>query len=304
MTEPSTVAATAGPTTSQDAHEREEVRPAALDASGKPQQGKEDLASAPSRARTPSVSVDPGIVTSGEPVARESITVEDGAKSPIREVRPKTLGTGQLVHARPGSQLAEVAVDHGAQRAPITAAPENTLSREADQTIIRGCQAPLTSNSPDRGPISAPIAGQKHPSKGHAQTPPSAREQPRRLMVREDYHDGGEAAPRGEGAVERKWHPDTLLRDIIPHEGTRPTSSVTTTRQGREVFVQEYILDHVVTHRYNGNGVLEYRSRWYGYDPSWDTWEPIEHLPRSKVVQYHRRAGTATPATLCNAQVG
>lgn len=33
-----------------------------------------------------------------------------------------------------------------------------------------------------------------------------------------------------------------------------------------------------------------YRVRWYEYVLNWDTMEPEEPLPGSKVVQYHRSA--------------
>lgn len=38
------------------------------------------------------------------------------------------------------------------------------------------------------------------------------------------------------------------------------------TRDGREVVVEQYILERLVKPRYNGDNILRYRSRWYAYD--------------------------------------
>ncbi len=51
-------------------------------------------------------------------------------------------------------------------------------------------------------------------------------------------------------------------------------------------------------------GILEYRVRWYGFDPADDTWEPVENIPRHFIVQFHRGKKTKLPMNLSNAQVG
>lgn len=55
-------------------------------------------------------------------------------------------------------------------------------------------------------------------------------------------------------------------------------------------------MDRIITHRVNKNkkhkyteaGRYLYRVRWYGYSPSDDTWELVEHLPQSKVLTYFK----------------
>lgn len=72
---------------------------------------------------------------------------------------------------------------------------------------------------------------------------------------------------------------------------------------GETVLEDEYVLDHIVDHG-DVEGQTRYRVRWYGYDPSEDTWEPIHHLPRSRIVLYCRRNGIPLPGDIGKAQVG
>ena len=66
---------------------------------------------------------------------------------------------------------------------------------------------------------------------------------------------------------------------------------------------EEFVIDKIITHRVNKNKKHKYaklnrnlyRVRWYGYLPSADTWEPVEHLPRSKVLQYFKRMKLSVP---------
>jgi transposase len=55
---------------------------------------------------------------------------------------------------------------------------------------------------------------------------------------------------------------------------TQPTSLVEAMVDDETVFEPERIVDE----RQLGDGTVQYRIRWKGYDPSSDTWEPLEHL--------------------------
>ena len=66
-----------------------------------------------------------------------------------------------------------------------------------------------------------------------------------------------------------------------------------------EEFVMDKIISHRINkskkHRYADVGDLLYRIRWYDFGPSDDTWEPISHIPRSKLISYHNRKGLPLP---------
>ena len=74
----------------------------------------------------------------------------------------------------------------------------------------------------------------------------------------------------------------------------------------------EYVIDRIVSHRKNEDtkhptaklGETLYRVRWYGYDKSDDTFEPIKHLPRNKVVSYYKKIRKKVPDTINEAQLG
>ena len=67
---------------------------------------------------------------------------------------------------------------------------------------------------------------------------------------------------------------------------------------------EEYVVDHVVAHRYDDGGKLVFRVRWYGYTPEEDTEEPISHLRRSHVIFYCRRKGLKVPYSITRARQG
>ena len=62
-------------------------------------------------------------------------------------------------------------------------------------------------------------------------------------------------------------------------------------------------MDRIVDHETNQDqshphatvGQTLYRIRWYGYDQNDDTWEPIDHIPRSQILLYHRRKRLRIP---------
>lgn len=50
---------------------------------------------------------------------------------------------------------------------------------------------------------------------------------------------------------------------------------------------REFVIDKLVGHRRIPTG-MQYRVRWYGYDPTEDTFEPAEHLPQPFIDRYWR----------------
>ncbi|PXF43285.1 hypothetical protein BWQ96_06982 [Gracilariopsis chorda] len=72
----------------------------------------------------------------------------------------------------------------------------------------------------------------------------------------------------------------------------------------RDVYPKKFVIDHIVGHRYKPTREIECRVRWFSYPPSADTDEPVDRLPQSKIVQYHRREKTGVPANIDNALVG
>ena len=75
---------------------------------------------------------------------------------------------------------------------------------------------------------------------------------------------------------------------------------------------EEFTIEKVVNHKRNWSrehqyakyGETLFRIRWYGYAASADTWEPIRHLPRSKVISYFKRRKIPLPDNLDNANDG
>ena len=50
-------------------------------------------------------------------------------------------------------------------------------------------------------------------------------------------------------------------------------------------------------------GETTYRVRWYGQDAKGDTFEPIRHIPRNKVISYYKRKKLSLPDDIDQAQM-
>lgn len=74
----------------------------------------------------------------------------------------------------------------------------------------------------------------------------------------------------------------------------------------------EYVIDRVVTHGVNKDGKhpnpevgeTVFRVLWYGYGSKDDTFEPIHHLPRSKILSYCNRRKLPIPIDIGRAMIG
>lgn len=75
---------------------------------------------------------------------------------------------------------------------------------------------------------------------------------------------------------------------------------------------QEFVMERIIGHGRNEDtehpsaqvGETTYRIRWYGFDREHDTFEPIRHIPRSKVVSYYKRIKRPPPENIDDAQSG
>ena len=74
---------------------------------------------------------------------------------------------------------------------------------------------------------------------------------------------------------------------------------------------REYVINRIVTHEVaDGSepthpaGKWLYRVRWYGFGQFDDTWETIEHLPRSHVQRYHKKRKLPLPPDIDKALIG
>ncbi|PXF44540.1 DNA (cytosine-5)-methyltransferase CMT2 [Gracilariopsis chorda] len=98
---------------------------------------------------------------------------------------------------------------------------------------------------------------------------------------------------------------EELNRTAVQERNT-PAKTDSPNAQAREgVEDSEYVIACIVDKAFHEDGPkLQYRVRWCGYPPNVDAWYPIENLPRSHVVRYHRRKKLPLPANLVDALVG
>ena len=60
----------------------------------------------------------------------------------------------------------------------------------------------------------------------------------------------------------------------------------------------DFVVDRIVDFDPSHGGL--FRIRWHGYLPSKDTWEPVEHIPRSQVVRFLKKSGRPLDESLLN----
>ena len=92
---------------------------------------------------------------------------------------------------------------------------------------------------------------------------------------------------------------------MTPHEpDTGTTDDAAAATANGSTNAGAYVIERIVAHRREPDGSLRYRVRWYNYESSDDTWEPVSHLPRSHIIGFHRRHDLALPPNIDEAQVG
>ena len=94
--------------------------------------------------------------------------------------------------------------------------------------------------------------------------------------------------------------PNKPVTPVLKETPKTPTPEVV---EENEVPTEEFVIDDIISHmvnksrrhQYANKGETLYRVRWYGFEADDDTWEPIKHLPRSKVLSYFRRKDLEIP---------
>ena len=82
----------------------------------------------------------------------------------------------------------------------------------------------------------------------------------------------------------------TIVVEVPPQAtpGPSPTGEI-------ETYDEDYVLDRLVDHGIDADGRYWYQARWFDFGPEGDTWEPIEHLPRSAILRLHRVQNLVEP---------
>ena len=82
----------------------------------------------------------------------------------------------------------------------------------------------------------------------------------------------------------------TIIVEVPPQvtPGPSPTDEI-------ETYDEDYVLDRLVDHGIDADGQYWYQARWFDFGPEGDTWEPIEHLPRSAILRLHRVQNLVEP---------
>ncbi|CDF38257.1 unnamed protein product [Chondrus crispus] len=125
------------------------------------------------------------------------------------------------------------------------------------------------------------------------------------------------ASNEGEGDARHQLEPETGAQNVpaVTEQHSRDprgaASNNTTRKVDRNQSLsphaidgEEYVVDHVVAHRYDDDGKLVFRVRLYGYTPEDDTEEPISHLRRNHVILYCKRKGLNVPDSIIRARQG
>lgn len=63
-------------------------------------------------------------------------------------------------------------------------------------------------------------------------------------------------------------------------------------------YSQECVVDHILDHILDSDGVLLYQVQWLGYSLAENAREPLRHLSRLNFIQYHRQTWFLFPSTL------
>ncbi len=99
-------------------------------------------------------------------------------------------------------------------------------------------------------------------------------------------------------------------------QSNRSTQMVSNTRapitSTHPIDNREYVIDRILGHDVNNDndhptarvGETVYRIRWYGHDEDEDTFEPIHHLPRNKLVSYYRQKQLPLPPDIRRSMAG
>lgn len=97
----------------------------------------------------------------------------------------------------------------------------------------------------------------------------------------------------------------TLPRHESPAGDVNQLSQTNTASNANEsVSSEEYGLEKLVNHGFVDDGGISFEVKGFEIPSEENTWEPVSHLPRYRIVRYCRRKRISLPVNLENAQVG
>lgn len=163
----------------------------------------------------------------------------------------------------------------------------------------------LLSRSPDFGttdppPQFEPLQSASGDPRQFTESCPLALEKSRSLLIRK-VTNAHQSPPNPSQTLVLPHQVDTLPAQPSYSSLINRTLNDTATK---EVYPQEFVIDQIVRHSCYPDGFIQYNVRWYGFPPWMNMDEPFEHLPRSLIVQYHRRTKPALPHNIYHALVG
>lgn len=204
-------------------------------------------------------------------------------------------------------------VDYGSSKMPPTALNRAGVPLSVKSTDGAAAEGtPLPGETPAQGERTAQYST-TNDSVQHAPVSPndSLREVPPKTGPWQDLNDTPWTSEcQGPSTTQQERRQSARLRNKEIEHRTRTESppalrpTTAPTDGPHTPLTQEYVVDSLVSHGRAEDGELLFRVRWYGCGVNGDTWEPIEHLSASKVVQYVRGKRIELPATVGRALVG
>ena len=117
-------------------------------------------------------------------------------------------------------------------------------------------------------------------------------------MIRSTGRGGSKSTRK---ATDPIGHSSARAGDCTKPPANKPVPKKKVRYRAEEVGHDRYTIHRILEHENLHDGRNAYRVRWYGYSAEEDTWEPIHHLPRNKVLQYCRSKGLPIPEDINDA---
>jgi len=223
---------------------------------------------------------------------------------------PSTLLTNALASPQPSGLAESAEAPVAASETPGTTAPSAPANAtHAPDDHRTSDETPADADPPERRqpPVLSPEPPDARASQAAAAPGPPPTAQPSALA------DATRAAMADLAAEANTEAPTSPSPDPRPKPPLRPPSPVTVheTASRQPHRTREYVINRIVAHEIaDGSepshpaGQWLYRIRWYGFGQFDDTWEPIEHLPRSHVQRYHKKRKLPLPPDIDKALIG
>jgi Chromo (CHRromatin Organisation MOdifier) domain len=77
--------------------------------------------------------------------------------------------------------------------------------------------------------------------------------------------------------------------DLLPEMQSRSRPSAPSPPSPDENPYEEFVIERLLSHGVDDDGIVVMRVRWFGFGSDDDTWEPITHLPKLLVERYAKR---------------